>query len=351
MLLNGGLLRRMMGQDVRPQMRATPVSTKGLSSLAPLITETAKDIGIDPVDLATAISYETAGTFNPTKAGPRTKWGRHRGLIQFGEPQARQYGVDWSNPINSQLGAGKAVSQYLKDAGVRPGMGMLDVYSAINAGRVGRYGASDAKAGGAPGTVADKVNGQMAGHRAKALALLRANGPQTASTLPAAPVMASPSRAPVAPSQGLPVPIPAAAPPFNMGGGILDLLPRGNGQRMSAYDRMLANSLERGRTSPEEYRNMTQRRGGSIPPAVAGGVEPPPVAPPPAPMPQMGMQPGLSSPPVPPPSGGAVQSRMLPAPPPADMNALIAELQQTQEPGRRAVLQRTLQEMIQRGPR
>lgn len=136
------------------------------------IIETAKSLGIDPVDLATAISYETAGTFDPTKAGPTTQWGQHRGLIQFGEPQAKQFGVDWNDPIGSQLGPGGAVAKYLMGAGVKPGMGMLDIYSAINAGSVGRYNASDANNGGAPGTVRDKVEGQMSGHRQKAIALL-----------------------------------------------------------------------------------------------------------------------------------------------------------------------------------
>lgn len=136
------------------------------------ILATAQALGIDPVDLATAISYETAGTFDPTKQGPTTKWGQHRGLIQFGEPQAQKYGVDWGNPMGSQLGENGAVAKYLKDTGVRPGMGLLDIYSAINAGGVGRYGASDAAAGGAPGTVRDKVEKQMADHRTKAMALL-----------------------------------------------------------------------------------------------------------------------------------------------------------------------------------
>lgn len=136
------------------------------------IVQTANALGIDPVDLATAISYETAGTFDPTKTGPTTKYGQHRGFIQFGEPQARQHGVNWDDPINSQLGENGAVASYLRAAGVKPGMGLLDIYSAINAGGVGRYSASDAAAGGAPGTVADKVNSQMAGHRAKALAFI-----------------------------------------------------------------------------------------------------------------------------------------------------------------------------------
>lgn len=141
-------------------------------SIAGGIVETARALGVDPVDLATAISYETAGTFDPTKRGPTTQWGQHRGLIQFGEPQAQRYGVNWSDPVGSQLGPQGAVANYLRDTGVQPGMGLLDIYSAINAGGVGRYNRSDANNGGAPGTVRDKVESQMAGHRENALRLL-----------------------------------------------------------------------------------------------------------------------------------------------------------------------------------
>lgn len=135
------------------------------------INGAAKALGISPLDLATAISYETGGTFNPEISGPTTQWGTHKGLIQFGEPQAQQYGVDWSDPVGSQLGADGAIVKYLRAAGVQPGMGLMDIYSAINAGAVGKYDASDANNGGAPGTVADKVAG-MDVHRAKAAALL-----------------------------------------------------------------------------------------------------------------------------------------------------------------------------------
>ena len=142
------------------------------SGLAGGILETAQALGMDPVDLATIISYETGGTFSPTQAGPTTQWGQHRGLIQFGEPQAKRYGVDWDNAAGSQLGENGAIAQYFRDAGYKPGMGLLDAYSAVNAGYVGRYGASDANNGGAPGTVRDKVTNQMSGHRENALRLL-----------------------------------------------------------------------------------------------------------------------------------------------------------------------------------
>ena len=136
------------------------------------IMSTAQSLGIDPIDLATIISYETGGTLDPLQRGPTTKWGQHRGLIQFGEPQARQHGVDWDNPLASQLGPDGAVASYFRGSGAQPGMGLLDLYSIVNAGAPGRYNASDTAAGGAPGTVADKVRDQMHGHRAKAEQLI-----------------------------------------------------------------------------------------------------------------------------------------------------------------------------------
>lgn len=154
-------------------------TTSGLSmgedvefDLAGGIKQTADALGMSEHDLATIISYETAGTFDPAKAGPTTQWGQHRGLIQFGEPQAEQYGVDWNNPLGSQLGADGAIVRYFKENGWQPGMGLMDAYSIVNAGGPGRFNASDANNGGAPGTVRDKVTSQMDGHRQKAAALL-----------------------------------------------------------------------------------------------------------------------------------------------------------------------------------
>lgn len=148
----------------------------GGGRMADLIVETALAVGTSPLDLATAISYETGGTFNPQQKGPVTQWGQHEGLIQFGEPQAAKYGVDFSSSeaaLMSQLGADGAVANYLRDNGFEPGMGFADLYSTINAGGPGRYNRTDENNGGAPGSVMDKVNSEeMAAHRAKAAALL-----------------------------------------------------------------------------------------------------------------------------------------------------------------------------------
>lgn len=167
-----------MGGDYTPpsdSVGADAMAALGkINPIAQGVNETAASLGISPLDLATAMSYETMGTFDPRIQGPTTQWGTHEGLIQFGEPQASQYGADFSSDakaISSQLGADGAVAKYLRAAGVQPGMGLMDIYSAINAGHVGKYNASDANNGGAPGTVADKVAG-MDTHRAKAAMLL-----------------------------------------------------------------------------------------------------------------------------------------------------------------------------------
>jgi hypothetical protein len=83
--------------------------------------------------------------------------------VDFSNPDAA-----WRSQLNPDSGA---VWDYLEGAGVKPGMGLPEVYSAINAGSVGRMGASDANNGGAPGTVADKV-ASMGPHREKAAQFL-----------------------------------------------------------------------------------------------------------------------------------------------------------------------------------
>jgi hypothetical protein len=168
--MGGGIPTYNKGGDVKP-------------SLQQGIAEAAAALGVDPIDLATIISYETAGTLSPTQKGPTTKWGQHRGYIQFGEPQAKEYGVDFSSEdsaMSSQLGANGAIVKYFKAHGFEPGMGLMDLYSIVNAGGPGRYNWSDEKAGGAKGTVADKVIKQMPAHRDKAIKLLGVNfAPET----------------------------------------------------------------------------------------------------------------------------------------------------------------------------
>ena len=178
------LLRTSQMQRSQYQPTAADNAASQRRILAQSIMDVSHRIGINPEDLATAISYETAGTFDPWKAGPVTQHGQHRGLIQWGEPQAKLYGVTKDSSISEQM---EAVGRYLLKAGVTPGMGLPDIYSAINAGRVGRYDRSDANNGGAPGTVADKVAG-MGDHRRSAARLLAGYVPTVFPMAPENPV-------------------------------------------------------------------------------------------------------------------------------------------------------------------
>jgi hypothetical protein len=130
---------------------------------------------IPPEELATIISFETGGTLDPTQRGPTTKWGQHQGLIQFGQPQAQRFGVDFSSPeaaLNSQLGPNGAIVQFAIAHGFIPGVhGAKELYAAINAGNVSAMDAKDEAAGGTPGTVADKFDTQMNPHRANTYTL------------------------------------------------------------------------------------------------------------------------------------------------------------------------------------
>ena len=182
--------------------------------LAAAILDVAKRNSWDPVNLGTVISYETGGTFDPWKAGPTTQWGQHRGLIQWGEPQARKYGVTKDTSVTDQM---LAVEKYLKDRGLKPGASLLDTYSTVNAGAPGLYDRSDANNGGAPGTVRDKVERQMGAHRLNAATLLGVD-PGMLPSPAAQPLVAGAAAAPAAAG---PVTAPAAAVPSDNGFGAL----------------------------------------------------------------------------------------------------------------------------------
>lgn len=172
------------------------------------IRRTASNLGINPSDLATAISYETGGKFDHNLYGGAG--GKHLGLIQFGPNEQAKYGVKPGMELDAHF---VAVENFLRDRGLKPGMGMLDLYSTINAGRPGLYDRSDAANGGMPGTVADKVATQMVGHRARANSLL---GDQSAPISIATPVQQQ-HQAALAPAPGAEGPtatgneVPAAA--------------------------------------------------------------------------------------------------------------------------------------------
>jgi hypothetical protein len=152
-------------------------------SFVQAIQNSAQKLGIEPLDLATVISYETGGRFDPDL------WSKdhtHLGLIQFGGPERADYGAKEGQSPAEQMAA---VERFLRARGVRPDkkMGLLNLYSVINTGSPDNFGLSDAKEGGAPGTVAEKVAG-MGDHKANAARLLAKYAPPAFPTTPQPPV-------------------------------------------------------------------------------------------------------------------------------------------------------------------
>lgn len=156
---------RNMGQS-DPNWQSAGGVVPPTADLKTALTAAATELGTTPQDLATVISYETGGTFDPGIRGGAGN--RHIGLIQFGANEQQTYGARQDQSVGEQM---QAVVRYLKHRGFKPGMDILDLYSTINAGAPGLYNRSDAGNGGAPGTVRDKVNNQMSRHRRKAEAL------------------------------------------------------------------------------------------------------------------------------------------------------------------------------------
>lgn len=190
-----------MRTAISAAIMAAAITVFGMVDVAPNLADSirasADRLGISAHDLATVISFETGGKFSPSLWGGKNN--NHLGLIQFGGPEREKYGVNPDQSAPEQMGA---VEAYLRDRGLKPGMGIHDLYSTINAGRPGLSNRSDAANGGTWGTVADKVNYQMGPHRLKAQALLGGQAPAAdaapaaTATAPAAPFSMSPGTLP-----------------------------------------------------------------------------------------------------------------------------------------------------------
>ena len=106
----------------------------------------AQSSGYNPNDLLKVINYESSGRSNVWGG----KGGKYFGLAQFGPSERAQFGVDTKNPsATNQI---DALFKFLPARGFKPGMGLLDLYSTINAGSPGHYNASDGN-----GTVSSHV--------------------------------------------------------------------------------------------------------------------------------------------------------------------------------------------------
>jgi len=134
--------------------------------------------GMNADDLMKVINYESSG--RPDVWGGKNN--QYFGLLQFGPEERQKFGVDTVHPnARNQIDAG---FKFLAARGFKPSMGLLDLYSTVNAGSPGHYNASDR-----PGMTVAKHVEAMGG-----------------ASMPSAPI---PGSSPIAPSWS---PTEAASP-------------------------------------------------------------------------------------------------------------------------------------------
>ncbi len=129
------------------------MSYKFTSADRQAFVETATRLGVDPADLIMATGYETAGSMDPDIRGGAH--GAYRGAIQFGPTERKQYGYKPGMSLAEQVRG--PVYNYLKDRGLKPGMGLAHIYSIINAGSLTRDGQPRWNARDQNGTVREHV--------------------------------------------------------------------------------------------------------------------------------------------------------------------------------------------------
>lgn len=108
-----------------------------LSPKAKAIIAEAGKLGISPLDYATIISFESAGTFSTSIQSTDKKSGKkYTGLIQFGEAEVKKYGVKRGEEFETQLAK---ASEFLRDrfeAAKKSisGASILDLYRTVLGG-------------------------------------------------------------------------------------------------------------------------------------------------------------------------------------------------------------------------
>ncbi len=96
------------------------------------IVKSAKELGINPVDLAAVIAQESS--FRPSVVSVDKATGeKYTGLIQFGPYEIAKYNIKENMTFEEQM---VAVTSFLKDRGVKPGHGPKEIYAAIFTGNV-----------------------------------------------------------------------------------------------------------------------------------------------------------------------------------------------------------------------
>jgi hypothetical protein len=93
------------------------------------IIEGARKLGLNPYEFGGFLSLESGMNMDPNIVGGAG--GRHKGLIQFGQNEQRQYGI--AGP-QTRAGQMPKVLQYFQDRGFKPGMGIERAYATVLGG-------------------------------------------------------------------------------------------------------------------------------------------------------------------------------------------------------------------------
>lgn len=130
------------------------------------LQEVAAELGVDAIDLATIIGFETGGTYEPEQVGGEGD--NYRGLIQFGGPEREAYGVTPGMTFEEQLRG--PVLNYFKDRFAKAGMStqgasLEDLYTTVIAGNPG----ANRNAQDSNGTSAISGVAKMGPHREAAI--------------------------------------------------------------------------------------------------------------------------------------------------------------------------------------
>lgn len=260
--------RQQAGAGAGQSSAPAPAGAGPMTDQQALIAS-AQRLGLSPVEWGGIIHYESGA--DPSRWGGTG--GRHVGLIQFGPNEQKQFGVTGQESFQEQL---LKAEQFMSARGYKPGMGVMNAYSTINAGSPGRFNASDANNGGMPGTVADKVNTQFAPHYAWANKFLGGGMQLPASAggsnRPAAFGLSGPTQTPgmgtVLPSGGgtMGAPNPAAAPSSaDSGSSVMDAL-KGAGEAAAGKS-----GQKQGGASPMQFRTVKPRPFGFMAPMQFAG--------------------------------------------------------------------------------
>ena len=174
-------------ETTQPEVKPETSETKGKPQISPFaqkIKQVAHNINADPIDLATLISFETAGTFSPSIRGPVVKdRGRAVGLIQFMSSTAAELGTTSEALAQmSQVEQMDYVQKYLIKRGFKGGT-LKQLYSTVFAGHPNARGSiSDGYH-----TLDSAVERMTREHRGRAIALLSVETRHGASVLEKTP--------------------------------------------------------------------------------------------------------------------------------------------------------------------